>query len=70
MTTTHDVEEMSLNNSFNVRIEGASIMDCTSFVCSLAYIANGNGGGKFFGGELVFSDKFPVNAGDICTRVY
>ena len=68
--TAHDVEEMFLSNPFNVGIEGASVMDCTSFVCSLIHITNNDGRGKFLGEELVFSDKLPVDAGDICTRVY
>ena len=70
MTTAHDVEEMFLSDPFDVGIEGASIADCTGFVCSLINIANSNGGGKFFGGETMFSDKLPVNTGDVGTGVY
>ena len=69
-STAHDVEEMFLSNSFNIGVEGASIMNCTSFVCSLVDVANSNGGGEFLSGELMFSDKLPVDAGDISTRVY
>ena len=61
---------MFLSNPFNIGIEGASVTDCTGFVCGLIYVSNGNGGGKFFCGESVFSDKFPVDAGDVGTRVY
>ena len=70
LVAAHDIEEMLLGYSFNVCVEGASITDCTSFVHSLVYIADGNGGGKFFSGELVFPDKLPVDAGDVSTRVY
>ena len=70
LSTTHDVEEMFLNNSFNVGVESASITNCTSFVRSLVNVANGNGRGKFLSGESVFSDKLPVNARDVSTRVY
>ena len=66
----HDIEEMILSNPFDVCVESASVVDCTSFVCSLIYIVNCDGGGKFLGGELVFSDKLPVNVGDIHARVY
>ena len=68
-TTVHDIEEMFLDDPFDVGVEGAGVANCTSFVHSLIYIANGDGGGKFLGGESVFSDKLPVNARDIGTRV-
>ena len=68
-STAHDIEEVFLSNPFNVGVEGASIVDRTSFVRSLVNIANGDGGGEFLGGESVFSDKLPVNAGDVGTRV-
>ena len=68
--TAHDIEEMFLDNPFNISVKSTSIADCTSFVCSPIYIVNGNGGGKFFSGELVFSDELPVNTGDICARIY
>ena len=70
LTTVHDIEEVFLGNPFNVHIEGASIMNCISFVHSLIYITNCDREGEFFGGELVFSDKLPVNAEDVCTRIY
>ena len=69
-STAHDVEEMFLSDPFNVGVEGAGIADCTGLIHGLVDIANGNGGGKFFGGESVFPDKLPVNAGDVCTRVF
>ena len=68
--TAHDIEEVLLDNPFDVHIENASIVDCTSFICSLVYIVNCDGGGKFFCREAVFPDKLPVNARDIYTRVY
>ena len=70
MTAAHDVEEMFLGNPFNVCVEGACITDCTSLVCCLVYVVNGDGGGKFLSGEFVFPDKLPVNARDVSTRVY
>ena len=70
MSTTHDVEEMFLCDPFDVGIKGAGIADSTSFVCCLIDVSNGNGRGKFLGGETVFSDELPVNAGDISTGVY
>ena len=66
----HNVKEMFLGNPFDVSVKGASIADCTSFVCSLIYIANGNGRGEFFYGGAVFPDELPVNARDVSTRVY
>ena len=69
-STAHDIEEVFLGDPLNVGIEGASVANCTSFVCSLINIANGNGGGKFFCRESVFPDKLPVYARDICTGVY
>ena len=45
-------------------------MNHTGFVCSLVYILNCNGGGKFFDRESVFPDELSVDAGDIGTRVY
>ena len=68
-TTAHDVKEVLLGNPFNVGVEGASVADCTGFVCSLIYVTNGDGGGEFLGGELVFSDKLPVDARDVSTRI-
>ena len=69
-STAHDVEEMFLGDPFDVGVESASIMNCTGFVRGLVYISNGDGGGEFLGGEFVFSDKLPVNAGDVSTGVY
>ena len=62
VATARDVEEMFLSDLFDVGVEGASIMNCTSFVHGLVNVANGDGGGKFLGGESVFSDKLPVDA--------
>ena len=60
---------MFLGNPFDVGVEGASIVDCTSFVHSLVDIADGDGGGEFFSGEGVFPDKLPVNTRDVSTGV-
>ena len=68
--TAHDVEEVFLSNPFNVSIEGAGIMNCTSFVCGLVDVANGNGGGEFLGRELVFPDELPVYARDVHSGIY
>ena len=70
MSTTHDVEKMFLGNPFDGGIEGAGVVNGTSFIRGLVYIVNSDGGGKFLGGEVVFSDKLPVDARDVCTRVY
>ena len=70
MSTAHDAEEMFLGNPFDVGIEGAGIVNCTSFVYSLINVADSDGGGEFLSGESVFSDKLPVDAGDVGTRVY
>ena len=67
--TVHDIEEMLLGDSFDVGVEGAGVVNCTRFVCSLVYVANSNGGDEFLGGESVFSDKLPVNARDVGTRI-
>ena len=69
-SATHDIEEVFLGNPFNICVKGASIVNYTSFVCSLVHITNHNGEGEFFGGESVFSNELPVNARDICTRIY
>ena len=69
-STAHDIEEMFLSNSFNIHVEGVSIMDCTSFVHSLVYVVNSDGGGKFFSGESMFPDKLPVYARDVGTGIY
>ena len=69
-STAHDIEEVFWGDPFNVHVEGASITDCTSLVCSLVYVANGNGGGKFFCRETVLPDKLSVDAGGVGTEVY
>ena len=61
---------MFLGDPFDVGVEGASVADCTSFVRSLIYIANSDGGGEFFSRESVFSDKLPVDTRDVSTGVY
>ena len=66
----NDVEEMFLGDPFDVGVEGASIADRTSFIHSLIDVVNGNGGGKFFCRESVFSDELPVYARDIGTGIY
>ena len=68
-STAHDIEEMLLGDSFDIGVEGASIADCTGLVHSLINVANSDGGGEFFSGEAVFSDKLPVDARDISTRI-
>ena len=70
LAAIHDIEEMLLSDFFNIRVEGAGVANCTSFVCSLVHIVNCNGGGKFFDGEVVFSDKLPADTGDISIGVY
>ena len=70
LAAAHDVEEMFLGDPFNVCVEGASIVDCTSFVYGLIYILDHNGESEFLGGELMFSDILPVNARDVSARVY
>ena len=70
LSTAHDVEEMLLSDPFDVGVESASIADCTSLVRGLINVANGDGGGEFFGRESVFPDKLPVDAGDVGTGVY
>ena len=65
----HDIEEMFLGDPFNVHIEGAGVVNCTGFVHSLVNIVNGNGRDKFLSGELVFSDKLPVDTRDINTGI-
>ena len=70
MSAPHDIEKVFMSDSFYVGVEGASEANSTSFVCSLVDITNGNGGGKFFHGEVMFSDKLPVDARDVSTGVY
>ena len=68
--TAHDIEEMFLGDPFDICIEGAHIVDHTGLVYSLVHISDCDGRGEFFSGESMFSDKLPVNAGDVGTRVY
>ena len=70
LSAAHDIEEMFLGDLFDVCIESASVVDCTSFVHGLVHIADSDGGGEFLGGETVFPDKLPVNARDISIRVH
>ena len=70
LAVAHDLEEMFLDDPFDICVEGASVMDCTSFVCSLVHVVDCDGGSKFFGGEAMFPDKFPVDARDVNIRVY
>ena len=65
----HDIEEMFLDSPFNVHVEGASVADYTSFVCGLVHVSDCDGGSEFLSRESVFSEKLPVNAGDVDTRV-
>ena len=69
-STAHDVEEMFLGDPFNVSVEGASVTDHTSFVCSLVNIANHDRGGEFLGRQSMLLDELPVNVGDVHTRIY
>ena len=69
-TTAHDIEEVFLDDPFDVHVKGASEMYCTSFVCCWVNIVNSDGGDEFFCGESVFSDELLVNARDVSTRVY
>ena len=66
----HDIEEMFLCNPFDICVKGASIVNYTSFVCSLVHVSDCDGGSKFFGGESMFSDKLPVNARDVSARIH
>ena len=68
--TAHDIEQVFLGDPFNVCVQDESVTDCACFIHGLVDIVNGNGGGKFFSGEAVFSDKLPVNARDVHARVY
>ena len=61
---------MFLGDPFDVGIEGASIVNCSSFVHSLVNVTNDDEGGEFLGGESVFSDELSVYARDVCTRIY
>ena len=45
LAIAHDIEEMFLSDPFHVGINGASVADCTSFVCHLVHISDGDGGG-------------------------
>ena len=69
-TTAHNVEEMFLGYPFDVCIEGAGIVDSSSLIRSLVDVANSDGGGEFLSRESVFSDKLPVDARDVSTRIY
>ena len=59
-----------MDDPFDVGIEGAGIAYSTCLVRGLVYISYGDRGGEFLGGESVFSDELPVDAGDVGTRVY
>ena len=68
-SASHDIEEMFLSDPFDVGVESASIVNCTGFVHCLVNVVNSDGRGKFLGRELVFSDKLPVDARDVSTRI-
>ena len=67
--TRHDVEEMFLHNTLYVGKKGAGKVDFPIFVQGLVNISYFDGNIKFHGGEGVFSNKLPVDAGDVCTTV-
>ena len=60
---------MFWGDHFDVGVQGVGVADRAGLVCGLIDISNSNGRCKFFSGETVFSDKLPVNARDISTRV-
>ena len=67
LTTTHDIEEMLLSDSFDVHVESACVPNYTSFFSSLVHVTDHNGRDEFFYGELVFPDKLLVDARDVGT---
>ena len=67
---SHDIEEVFWGDPFDSCVEGTSVADNASFVCSLVHIADYNRRGKFLDRELVLPNKLSVNAGDISIRVY
>ena len=69
-STAHNVEEMFLDDPFNVGIEDTGIVNYTHLICSLVNVMDSNRGGEFLSGELVFSDKLPVYTRDVCTEIY
>ena len=66
----HDIEEMFLDNLFDVCVESVSIANCKGFICCLVHILDCDEGSKFFHKESVFSDELPFYTGYISTRVY
>ena len=60
---------MFLCDTFDVGKEGAGEVDFPIFIGDLINIPYFDGDIKFCSGERVFSDKLPVNAGDVCTTV-
>ena len=68
--TARDIEEMLLSDPFDVHVESAGVVNCTSFISSLVHIADYDGGGELLSEESVFSDKLPVYARDVCARIY
>ena len=60
---------MFLCNAFNVGKEDAGEADFPIFVGGLVNVLYFNGDIKFRGGEGVFSDKLPVDAGDVSITV-
>ena len=67
---THDIEEVLLDDLFNVHVESTGVVNCISLCCSLVHVTNCDRRSEFFCEKAAFSDKLPVNAGDISTRVY
>ena len=68
--TAYDVTEVFLSNPFDVCVKGINVIDSICFIYGLVHVLDNNGGSKFFSRELVFSDKLPVDARDVNTRVY
>jgi hypothetical protein len=50
--------------------EGGGKEDIAFSVGGLINVADSDGYGKTFSGEVIFSDEGPVDAGDFCTAVY
>ena len=63
------MKEMFLCDAFDVGKEGADEVDFLIFIGGLVNIPYFDGDIKFCSGKGVFSDKLPVNAGDVCTTV-
>jgi hypothetical protein len=69
VSTVHDMEDGFLGNSFNVNEECHGIKNVAFLIGGLVDIFDFDGYRKAISGQLVLSNKGPVDTGDFCSIV-